>query len=56
MEFPGGSVVKIPPANSGDAGDNPWVWKISWRREWQPTPVFLPGESHGQMSLAVYGP
>ena len=34
-----------------------WVRKIAWRRKWQPTPVFLPGESHGQMSLAgtVYG-
>ena len=30
---------------------NPWVGKIPWRREWQPTPVFLPGESHGQRSL-----
>ena len=26
---------------------DPWVWKIPWRREWLPTPVFLPGESHG---------
>ena len=30
---------------------NPWVGKISWRRKWQPTPVFLPGESHEQRSL-----
>ena len=30
---------------------DPWVRKISWRRAWQPTPVFLPGESHGQRSL-----
>ena len=30
---------------------NPWVRKILWRREWQDTPVFLPGESHGQRSL-----
>ena len=29
----------------------PWVRKIPWRRAWQPTPVFLPGESHGQRSL-----
>ena len=28
-----------------------WVWKIPWRRKWQPTPIFLPGESHGQRSL-----
>ena len=31
---------------------NPWVGKIPWRREWRPTPVFSPGESHGQSSLA----
>jgi len=35
---------------------NPWVRKIPWRREWLPTPVFLPGESHGQRSLAGYSP
>ena len=29
---------------------NPWVRKIAWRRKWQPTPVFLPGESHEQRS------
>ena len=29
-------------------GFNPWVGKIPWRREWQPTPVFLPGEFHGE--------
>ena len=33
-----------------------WVVKIPWRRTWQPTPVFLPGESHGQRSLANYSP
>ena len=33
-------------------GSDPWVRKIPWRREWQPTPVFLAGESHGQRSLA----
>ena len=35
---------------------NPWVGKISWRRKWQPTPVFSPGKSHGQRSLAGYSP
>jgi len=35
---------------------DPWVGKIPWRREWQPTPVFLPGKSDGQRSLAVYSP
>ena len=33
---------------------NPWVWKIPWRRKWQPTPIFLPGESQGQRSLGIY--
>ena len=33
-----------------------WVRKIPWRREWLPTPVFLPGEFHGQRSLAGYSP
>ena len=37
-------------------GFNPWVGKIPWKRAWQPTPVFLPGESHGQRSLAGYSP
>ena len=35
---------------------NPWVGKIPWRRKWQPTPVFLPGKSHGQWSLGGYSP
>ena len=35
---------------------DPWVRKIPWRRKWQPTPVFLPGESRGQRSLAGYSP
>ena len=44
-----GSVVKKKnlPANAG---------KISWKRKWQPAPVFLPGESHGQSSLAGFSP
>ena len=37
-------------------GFNPWVGKIPWRRQWQPTPVFLSGEIHGQRSLAGYSP
>ena len=37
-------------------GFDPWVGKIPWRRAWQPTPVFLPEESHGQRSLVGYGP
>ena len=35
---------------------NPWFRKIPWRREWQPTPVFLPGKSHGQRSLVGCSP
>ena len=35
---------------------DPWVRKIPWRREWQPTSVFLPRESHGQRSLVDYCP
>ena len=35
---------------------HPWIRKISWRREWQPTPVFLPGKSQGQRSLTGYSP
>ena len=35
---------------------NPWVWKIPWSRKWQPTPIFLPGKSHGQRTLVGYSP
>ena len=52
-------VVKNPLANAGDIKRcmfNPWVGKIPWRREWQHTPVFLPGESHGQRNLATVQP
>ena len=40
-------MVNYLPANAGDVKDgfNPWDGKIRWRREWQPTPIFLPGES-----------
>ena len=37
-------------------GLDPWVGKISWRKKWQPTPVFLPGESLGQKSLEGCSP
>ena len=54
--FPSGSVVKTLPATQEMQADvlHPPVRKIPWRRTWQPTPVFLPGESHGQRSLAGY--
>ena len=35
---------------------DPWVGKIVWRRNWQPTPVVLPGKSHGQRSVVGYSP
>ena len=35
---------------------DPWVWKIPWRRTWKSTPVFLPGETHGQRSPVCYSP
>ena len=38
------------------SGFDPWVGNTPWRRPWQPTPVFLPGESHGQRSLSAYSP
>ena len=52
LDFPGGSDCKKSACNAGDLGSIPGVGKIPWRREWLPTPVFLPGESHGQRSLA----
>ena len=42
--------------NARDPGFNPWVRKIPWRVAWQPTPVLLPGESHGLRSLVGYSP
>ena len=47
--------VKNLPAVQ-QTGLDPWVKKIPWRREWLPTPVFLPGELHGQRSLVGYSP
>jgi len=55
-------VVKNPLANAGDIRDtgsipvSPEVGKILWRRAWQLTPVFLPGESHRQRNLEGYSP
>ena len=55
MGFPGGSVVKNPPANAGDAGSIPGSGRsLGGRKKWQPTPVFLPGKAHGQRSLVGY--
>ena len=49
-------MVKNLSANAGDTWFYPWVGKIPWRREWQPTLVFLFGKSHGQRSLVDYSP
>ena len=48
-------MVKNPPVNVGDVGFNPWV-RDPLEEIWQPTPVFLPGKSHGQRSLVGYSP
>ena len=56
LGFPGGARGKNLPANARDMGSMPWVENIPWRRKWPPTPVCLPGESHGQRSLAGYSP
>ena len=55
--FPWWLSDKESACNAGATRDsrfNLWVRKTPWRRAWQPTPVFLPGESHGQKSLAGY--
>ena len=51
LGFPGGTKGKEPNCQCRRHKSHlldPWVWKIPWRRAWQPTSVFLPGESHGQ--------
>ena len=58
MGFTGGASRKEPACQGRGhrrRGFNPWVGKIPWRRKWQ-TPVFLPGESHGQRSLEGSNP
>ena len=57
--FPGGASGKKPACQCRRherQGFDPWVGKIPWRRAWQPTPIFLSGEYHGQRSLAGYSP
>ena len=59
VDFPGGTSGKEPACQCRRRerrGFDPWVRKIPWKREWQPTKVFLPGESHEQRNLAGYGP
>jgi len=57
--FPDCSVVKESACSAGDADRrefSPWVRKIPLRRAWQPPPVFLTGEFHGQRSLVGPSP
>ena len=56
MVFPRGSDGKESTCNAGDLGSIPGLGKSPGGFSWQPTPVFLPGESHGQRSLAGYSP
>ena len=53
MGFPHSSVGKNICLQCRRPGYNPWVGNIPWHRKWQPTPVFLPGESHGQKTWKV---
>ena len=59
LGFPGGARGKEPPSQRRRHkrhGFDPWVRRIPWKRAWQNTPVFLPGESPGQRGLAGCGP
>ena len=59
LGFPSGASGKESACSAGDArgsGSIPGSERFSWRRKWQLTPGFLPGESHGQRSLVGYGP
>ena len=54
--FPRGSDGKESACNAGDPGSITGLLRFPWRKKWQPTPEFFPGESHGQRSLAGYSP
>ena len=59
LGFPSGISGKEPSCQCRRhkrQGFNPWLGKVPWGKVWQPTPVFLPGESHGQRSLVGYSP
>ena len=49
-------MVKNPPANAGDASSTPGLGRSLGEGKWHPTPVVLPGKSHGQRSLVGYSP
>ena len=52
LGFSGDSNSKETGCNAGDLGSIPGWGRSPWRRKWQPTPVLLPGEFHGQRNLA----
>ena len=58
MGSPSGIAVKNLPSvqETQETWFDPWVWKIPGRRKWQPTPIFLPGKSHGQRNPVVSSP
>ena len=58
MGFPGGTVVKNPPANVGDTRDAGLIPGLgrSWSRKWQSTPGNMDGKFHGQMTMVGYSP
>ena len=59
MDFPNGASGKEPACQCTShrrRGFDSWVGKIPWRRAWEPTPIFLPGETHGPGSLTGYSP
>ena len=59
LGFPGGASGKEPTCQSRRRkrhGFSPWVGKNPWKKEWHPTPVFLPGKFHGWRSLVGYSP
>ena len=59
LDFPGGANGKEPacPCKRHKRQElDPWVGKIPWRKAWEPTLVFLPGNFDGQRNLVAYGP
>ena len=56
LGFPGGSGGLRIRLQCRRPRFNGWVEETSWRRKWRPTPIFLPGKTHGQRSLAGYSP
>ena len=59
LGFPGGASGQEAPANAGDVRDEgsiPGSERFPWRRQWQPTPVFLTGKPYGQKNLEGYSP